>query len=346
MTFRQITSILWRRKIFVVASAVAVRVVLILYAESRTKSYTTSANIAISSSLFSSTSQIPMHLPSIDFETSAVQQAGQQYLLSHHLTGPVQVSDNFDATNGMLQIVATSPDPALAAAVANAYEKVFVNYETQYIQSKDPYTQTLNFDKTVLAYLEGLPTSAAVETQIGAVQTSESTIQGSESLFQNQATSYAELLNAAPVPSVPNGESAKKIAVLALLVGLLCGAGIALVLEQLDVTVHAGSDVEESLKLPVLGELPTDRSLRQGESSIASVRGSGSALGESLRDLRTSLQVILEDEGQPAGSKVLVVTSPAPGEGKTFVAANLAAAWAMNGRTVVVVSADLRRPEI
>jgi len=43
---------------------------------------------------------------------------------------------------------------------------------------------------------------------------------------------------------------------------------------------------------------------------------------------------------------MVVVTSPEPGDGKTFVAANLATAWAMSGSKVIVVSADFRRPRL
>ena len=68
----------------------------------------------------------------------------------------------------------------------------------------------------------------------------------------------------------------------------------------------------------------------------------GSALAESVRDLRTSLEVILEDKPCP----VVMVTSASPEDGKTFVVANLAASWAISGKRVVVVSADLRRPRI
>ena len=67
-----------------------------------------------------------------------------------------------------------------------------------------------------------------------------------------------------------------------------------------------------------------------------------SLMAESIRELRTSLRVILDDTPCP----VLVVTSPEPGDGKTFVTANLAAAWAMSGSKVIVVSADFRRPRL
>jgi len=61
-----------------------------------------------------------------------------------------------------------------------------------------------------------------------------------------------------------------------------------------------------------------------------------------VRDLRTSLRVLLVEQQSP----ILVVTSPEPGDGKTFVTANLAASWALTGARVIVVSADFRRPRL
>ena len=82
--------------------------------------------------------------------------------------------------------------------------------------------------------------------------------------------------------------------------------------------------------------------MRSGKVAIAMVQAPQSLMAESVRELRTSLRVILDDTPFP----VMVVTSPEPGDGKTFVTANLAAAWAMSGSKVIVVSADFRRPRL
>ena len=82
--------------------------------------------------------------------------------------------------------------------------------------------------------------------------------------------------------------------------------------------------------------------MRSGEVTIAMVQAPQSQMAEAIRELRTSLRVILDDAPCP----LITLTSPEPGDGKTFVAANLAAAWAMSGSKVIVVSADFRRPRI
>ncbi len=72
------------------------------------------------------------------------------------------------------------------------------------------------------------------------------------------------------------------------------------------------------------------------------VQAPQSMMAESVRELRTSLRVLLDETPCP----IVVVTSPEAGDGKTFVTANLAAAWAMSGSKVVVVSGDFRRPRM
>ena len=71
------------------------------------------------------------------------------------------------------------------------------------------------------------------------------------------------------------------------------------------------------------------------------VQAPQSPMAESVRELRTSLRVILDETPCP----LIVVTSPEPGDGKTFVTANLAAAWAMSGSKVIVVSRRLPSTE-
>jgi capsular exopolysaccharide synthesis family protein len=70
---------------------------------------------------------------------------------------------------------------------------------------------------------------------------------------------------------------------------------------------------------------------------------SASNLADSFRNIRTNLQLVRLDEGD---KRVIVVSSAVPGEGKSAVAANLAAALASTGRSVLALSADLRSPSL
>jgi len=133
-----------------------------------------------------------------------------------------------------------------------------------------------------------------------------------------------------------------KILIIGFIAGLLVGVGIALVREQFDNRLRTSPDVESITTAPILAELPQDSDVRSGKITISLVQAPQSVLSESIRELRTSLRVIFENTSCP----LVAVTSPEAGDGKTFVAANLATAWAMSGSKVIVVSADFRRPRL
>jgi Mrp family chromosome partitioning ATPase len=153
---------------------------------------------------------------------------------------------------------------------------------------------------------------------------------------------YATVQVAAGVPGAPTGLSKSKLILIGALAGLLVGCGIALARDQFDTRLRTTPDIASVTEAPILAELPDDHEVRSGKVAIAMLQAPQSLMAESIRELRTSLRVILDDTPFP----ILVVTSPEPGDGKTFVTANLAASWAMSGSKVIVVSADFRRPRL
>ena len=185
-------------------------------------------------------------------------------------------------------------------------------------------------------------TNSSTSPAVEAANAELGDLYGEQSTLQVDENSYAVVQQKATVPSSQSGLGKKKVTGLALLIGLLAGAGIAFVREQFDVSLKSTSGVKELTDAPVLAELPFDREFSLDNGTLAVLDLPGSALAESVRELRTSLEVILEDKPCP----VVMITSSSPEDGKTFMVANLAASWAISGKRVVVVSGDLRRPRI
>ena len=152
---------------------------------------------------------------------------------------------------------------------------------------------------------------------------------------------YAQIQVAA-TPGISTGLCKSKLGAIGLLAG--CWSAVASRSSVTSSTTGCGSAPISSsvIDAPILGELPQDNDVKRGDVSIALVQAPQSSMAEALRDLRTSLRVLLVDQQSP----VLVVTSPEAGDGKTFVTANLAASWALTGSRVIVVSADFRRPRL
>ena len=182
--------------------------------------------------------------------------------------------------------------------------------------------------------------NALLNAQITALTQTLRTLQSAQSTLQTNGP-YAKIQVAA-TPGGSTGLSKSKLGAIGLLAGLLVGCGIALVREQFDDSLRISPDIESVIDAPLLGELPQDPDVKKGEVSIALVQAPQSSLAEAVRDLRTSLRVLLVEQQSP----ILVITSPEPGDGKTFVTANLAASWALTGSRVIVVSADFRRPRL
>jgi len=118
--------------------------------------------------------------------------------------------------------------------------------------------------------------------------------------------------------------------------GLLLGLGAAFVVERFDNRVRTREAAQEALGVPVLAEVPPLPRVERGRL----VSGEQSSpFVEAYRGLRTMV-------AQRTGPGLIVVTSPTGGEGKTVTVAHLAAALGELGRSVVAVSADLRRPRL
>jgi capsular exopolysaccharide synthesis family protein len=130
---------------------------------------------------------------------------------------------------------------------------------------------------------------------------------------------------------VPSGASRSKDLVLAALVGLMFGIGIALIREYMDDTVRDKESTQKELGLPVLANLPeTEEALETyGEPSDATV--------EAARKLRATLASF----GFPQERSVLMITSTM-GKTRPTTLASLAAAVAESGRSVLVIGTDLR----
>ena len=124
-----------------------------------------------------------------------------------------------------------------------------------------------------------------------------------------------------------------------LLLGLVLGVLAAFVLEFLDDTLKTSDDVEQKLKLPVLGVIPK---LGAKESVAAMSKNAQSAFSEAYRSVRTALH-FSTDQGVP---KTLLVTSTEAGEGKSTTSLALARNFIQLGKRVLLIEADLRNPSL
>jgi polysaccharide biosynthesis transport protein len=158
-------------------------------------------------------------------------------------------------------------------------------------------------------------------------------------IAEESTLANAQILEPARMPKGPISPKRKLNFILSVLVGLMIGGGIAALQEALDDTLRTSEDVERELALPLLGIVT--RITEPGERSLVSA-GTLSGVAEAFRMVRSNIKFMAVDKSL----RTIMVTSASKGEGKSTTAANLAVALAQDGRSVVLVDGDLRRPSV
>ena len=154
-------------------------------------------------------------------------------------------------------------------------------------------------------------------------------------------SAIARVIDVAKVPKTPSGPNKGNIIGIAMLVALAVAVSIALLLEQLDVTVKTSHEVESKLEVKAVGVLPRMRLAPGTAIERLIVDANHGPFAEGIRSIRSDLLL----SGIDSPQKVVLLTSSLPEEGKTTVACNLAFAFSQIKKTLFV-EADMRRPKI
>ena len=187
---------------------------------------------------------------------------------------------------------------------------------------------------TITGQLTGLYSQqAALQQQLNAMQAATS---------QNSAS--GQIVQPATVSEKPSSPKKTTDILIGAGAGLLLGIGLALLRDNLDDRVRGKDQLEQLVpRIPVLGLIPVIGEWRDPKNPyLVAQTHPKSPPTEAYRGLRTSIQFMsLENP-----TKVLQITSPSAGDGKTTTSANLAWIMAEAGQQVVLVGCDLRRPRI
>lgn len=155
-------------------------------------------------------------------------------------------------------------------------------------------------------------------------------------------------VESAALPGAPSSPNPTLNLALGALLGLGLGLGYATLRHTVDRRLRTKEDIEARFEVSVVGSVPAADVLEHAAGSPAHLAVdegldvSHGPAAEAFRKLRTNLMFMNVDNPP----RVVVVTSPLPGDGKSTVAANLAAAIESSGQAVVLVDGDLRRPTV
>ena len=163
----------------------------------------------------------------------------------------------------------------------------------------------------------------------------------------------AEIVKAANLSDIHFIDSAKDIGrglvgpntsvnyILAAFLGTIIPLLIIFALFFVENSILNTDDISRNTSIPIIGVV----GLKQGNSNLSVFEKPKSALAESFRAIRSSLQFIYKNK-KMEGNKTLLLTSSISGEGKTFCSINLGTVFALSGKKTVLVGLDLRKPKI
>ena len=143
-----------------------------------------------------------------------------------------------------------------------------------------------------------------------------------------------------PIPGGIVSPKGKLIYIIALVIGIGIPISIIYLLNLLRFRIEGHTDVEKLTTVPIIGDIPLTDAGKNGTPTIAVRENDNNIMAETFRSLRTNLLFIMGDPDK----KVILVTSTISGEGKTFMASNLAVSLALLGKKVILVGLDIRKP--
>ncbi len=270
---------------------------------------------------------------------------------------PPSVKGAVQGATDVVSVSVRSGDPTTARIVADAYVQAYI--ETKRDQAVATLTSAgAELQKKVselqaqVDAIDRQVATAAVDQQGKLATELDSQRRGlldQQSLFKQRfdqlqvdaalATGGAEVVRPAALPTTPVEPRPVRTAALAVVVGALLGLGAVFLIDHFDDSIRGPDDVQRAVGLPVLALVPIDR---PPDNRPIALSRAGDYAVEVYRSLRTSVQFL----GLDSETRVIQVTSPGSGDGKTTTAANLAVVFADIGHRVVLVDADLRKPRL
>lgn len=147
----------------------------------------------------------------------------------------------------------------------------------------------------------------------------------------------ARMVDEALADAIPVSPKGKMIYLVALILGIALPVVVIYIIELLKYKIEGRADVEKITSLPIVGDVPLSED-KGKEESIVVHENQNDLMAETFRNVRTNVLYMMRSD-----EKVILVTSTT-GEGKTFIASNLAVSLALLGKKIVIVGLDIRKP--
>lgn len=148
----------------------------------------------------------------------------------------------------------------------------------------------------------------------------------------------ARIVDEALADAAPVSPKGKMIYLVALILGIAVPVAVIYVVELFKYKIEGRADVEKITSTPIVGDIPLSETAPK-EGAIVVHENQNDLMAETFRNIRTNVLYMMQ-----SNQKVILITSTTTGEGKTFIASNLAVSLALLGKRVVIVGLDIRKP--
>ena len=191
------------------------------------------------------------------------------------------------------------------------------------------------------------PEQERVLTQIGRQQEVRSGLyllllqKREENSISLAATADKGKLIAKPLPAGKVSPRKSKILIVAFLIGLFIPFFFLFIRQLLRFRIEGREDVTSITKVPIVADVPVASEKAKTAAGIVVQADKNNQIDEVFRTLRTNVQFMMKEN-----EKIILFTSGTSGEGKTFLAANLAVSFALLGKRVVLIGCDIRKPAL
>ena len=358
---REFMSKVGRHKWLILLVAASVTLLVAIYSYSRPSVYESTAQFLVRPTLVQPLQSNPFDTVSMATEMQLVTSAQVADIARQTIGGNLSLQDALDgvsvtnpANTQILDISYSAHSPAEAQQGAQAFAGAYQTYKhDQAIDTIKTSSDTIRAQITTLdgeiAELNGriaASTDPVDQQSLTEQRNSLDTVRLSQqNLLASTATLSSDpgqVVEDALRPTSPVSPKHKLDLALGLLLGLIAGVVLASLRDQARDRIQGPPLVARSLDAPILGSIPRTHRLLVGTAHLASVDEPHGQAAEAYRTLRTNLLAVCRE----SKAKTILITSARQGEGKTSTAANLAVALAQAGRSVVLISADLRNPRV
>lgn len=254
--------------------------------------------------------------------TRARRHLGARVPLSEDVIGD-NVAVAPEGQSDLVSVSYTDTSPKLSALVANVFAAQYISFRREADRDKIGEARDL-----VERQLAAMPAERRRGTEGRSLQRRGEQL----AILESLQTGNAEVVQAAGVPASASSPRPRRTTAVAGFVGLLLGLALAFLFERLNRRIRDDDEVAEIFKRPIVGSIPEVRGRRRGPLSPVDA--------DAYRLTRANLRYFNVNREL----KSILVTSAAPGEGKTTIAFNLAAVAAEGGSKVLLIETDLRRP--